>query len=367
MKIGIYSDIHISRNSSIIPLYLNDKQQYTTRLNMCYDSMIWTYTMFKNNNVDMIVNCGDTFNSHIVTSDEVTTFTNIINELYKPHNECDFPTVKDITLLGNHDKFNNTFNSMNLTKLTDYTQLVDKYLYLSLKNCDLYFISYYELDEFIENMLKMLNDYPKQHEKSILFMHGDINGSQLTGNKRIENHIGTDFLTKYFDIVINGHIHCHERIYNQNNKQIYNIGSLTTHSFADSNKHYGGCYILDTDTFEIKFFKNPYQILFRTYDIKSDDDEINLHDTLNNDKDLNVILKIKCDYNRKESINRILNDFKNILKHKYIFTYENNIKSNVNITDNVSASNDIKDEFITFLNNRTDLKGDISDYADIIK
>ena len=180
-----------------------------------------------------------------------------------------------------------------------------------------------------------------------------------------------DFLTKYFDIVINGHIHCHERIYNQNDKQIYNIGSLTTHSFADSNQHYGGCYILDTDTFEIKFFKNPYQILFRTYNIKTNDDETNLYDTLNSDKDLNTILKVKCDYSCKESIDKMLSNFKNIIKYRYIFTYESNNKNSDNDTSTslkrFKNNESIEELFINFLNGREDLKSNINDYVTLIK
>ena len=41
-KIGIYSDVHISHNSSIMPTFLGEyDNKYTTRLKMCIDSMKW--------------------------------------------------------------------------------------------------------------------------------------------------------------------------------------------------------------------------------------------------------------------------------------------------------------------------------------
>ena len=48
MKIGIYSDVHISRTSSIMPLYLNENSKYTLRLQNCINSMNEMYQTFEN-------------------------------------------------------------------------------------------------------------------------------------------------------------------------------------------------------------------------------------------------------------------------------------------------------------------------------
>lgn len=364
MKIGIYSDTHISRTSSILPTYENESE-YTTRLNMCKNSLNWAYKEFEKRNVNLVINTGDTFNSHNISSDEMSTYVEFIKSSFNPYDA--WTPELDITIIGNHDKFNDKFNSLDLLKLTDYTHLVQDYYYCDRENIDVYAISFYDANEFCNKILEMLEKYPKQHDKAILFMHGDINGSCLTGIKRIENHIPTDFLTQYFDIIFNGHIHCHELIYNKNNKKIYNIGSLTSHSFADSNNHIPACWIYDTELDELTRVDNPYAILFKTYDISTEEAIVTMKDNIS--KNVNFhILKLKMPYSLKEYAENIINSLSNVLKYKFIFTYNNEIideKEN-NKEKIILTSNDIKDEFIEFLSQRDDLKDNLDKYISII-
>ena len=83
-KIGIYSDVHISHNSSIMPTFLDDGI-YTTRLDMCKKSIEWMYELFENKKVDIVVNCGDMYNSHSVSSDEIHNLVHIVKNIYKPY------------------------------------------------------------------------------------------------------------------------------------------------------------------------------------------------------------------------------------------------------------------------------------------
>lgn len=362
-KIGIFSDVHISRSSSIMPTYLDEHNPYTTRLKMCIDSMKWSYKQFKDNNVDIIINCGDTFNSHTVSSDELSAMTNIIEEINIPL------TFPNYTLVGNHDKFNNTFNSLSWVNLLENTTVVNDYIHLAYDDCDIYCISYYESSEFTDKIQEMLTTYPRECSKAILFMHGDINGSKLSGNKSITNEIGQDKLIDNFDLIINGHIHCHDVIYNKNDKKIINIGSLTTHSFADSNNHLGKCYILDTDTFEITDIINPHQILFRAF---SYDEPIKLHEELKAIKDLNSIVKIKCNSKDKETVESILSHYDNIIKYKLVISYDklDSIPdtSNDDIVDEDNNINNVNidTQFVTFLNSRNDLKADVNKYLSLL-
>ena len=99
MKIGIYSDVHISRTSSIMPLYLNENSKYTLRLQNCINSMNEMYQTFENKNVDLIINCGDTFNSHTISVDEISSYLDINHKSF----------CKELVIVGNHDKYNNVF------------------------------------------------------------------------------------------------------------------------------------------------------------------------------------------------------------------------------------------------------------------
>jgi len=366
-KIGIYSDVHISRTSGILPTYSNDSK-YTTRLNMCKDSLIFANSIFSNNSVNRVINCGDTFNNHTLYSDEITLYQELLNE-------CLYMYEREYCLIGNHDKYNNLFSVMSLHQNNINAGSIDLFHYESIDNVDIYYMSYCESNEFNDLINNMFSEYPRKHKKAILFMHGDINGSTLVGLKKIEFGIEQATLIDYFDLIINGHIHCHEVLYNKDNKKIINIGSLTTHSFADSNKHMGACYILDINTFELISYINPYQILFLTYSINTKNELI---ETLNEIKnkmhmlkyDKYLVLKIKCPYELKDDVNDVLSSENKCLKFKLVFIYVNNeIDENDDLseTGDISIATESLDTlFIKFLKNRDDLKGNINQYSSMI-
>jgi len=367
--IGIYSDVHISRSSSILPLYLNETDIYTTRLQMCSDSINFANNLFKEKNVNLIVNCGDTFNSHTVTADELSTYVNTVKN--KPKG-----LVEELTLVGNHDKFNNTFDSMCISSIP----AISSYYYYELYDYDCYLIGYYDTQEFYKVIEEMLEKEPKRHKKSILFMHGDINGSYLSGIKRIEGQIGKEYLLDNFDIIFNGHIHCNEVLYDKDNKKIINIGSLTSHSFADSNYHIGACYIFDTDKLLLQQYVNPCQIMFRTIQINNISDikkiqkeDDKAHELLGNtDKSIqqryekNLIIKIKCPYSLKEEIEKQLIQCSQILKYKLIFEYDVELKKETSNNNQSIQTYNIEDDFLSFLSQQ-DLKNSIEEYEKLIQ
>lgn len=363
MKIGIYSDVHISRTSSILPLYLMDKSKYTLRLENCINSMNEMYKTFEDKKVDMIINCGDTFDAHTIPADVMSAYLDI--------NRC--CNCKEQIIVGNHDKYNDTFNSIKLGVLFENVDVVDKYNVYQFDEADvdLYEVAYFEPKTFNKLLDDMMRQYPKKHKKSILFMHGDIDGSLLFGNLRVENQISKSKLIQYFDLVINGHIHCNETIYNKNDKRIINIGSLTTHSFADSNNHIGCYYILNTDDMSIESFTSKDQVLFRTYNINNKNDINDFIDKLD-ENTFKKIVKIKCPYELKDNIENIcLDDKYNIIKYKFIFIYDSNNEtsdeeinaSKININDNVL----IEDKFLNFIKTQDSLKWPCEAYENIIK
>lgn len=364
MKIGIYSDVHISRNSSIMPMY-DDESNYTLRLKNCINSMNSMYDYFITNDVDLIINCGDTFNSHTLTADEIKSFFEIKREI---GNNC----INECMIIGNHDKFNDDFSSVDVCNIVEQISVVQKYSYIDARsaNVDIYMMSYFEAKEFNKHLEEMLLKYPRQNSKAILFMHGDIDGSLLYGNLRMEHQISKAKLIECFDLVINGHIHCMESIYNKANKQILNIGSLTTHSFADSNKHVGHFAILDTDSMNVETINSSDQIVFRTYEVLNESDVENLKEKLL--EDFKKIIKIKCKYELKDDLeNMCQNEEYKILKYKFIFIYnstndetdEHLNSSNIVINDSVS----ITEKFLKFIKVQESLKYPIEKYESILK
>lgn len=363
MKIGIYSDVHISRTSSIMPLYKDENSKYTWRLQDCINSMNEMYQTFENKNVDLIINCGDTFNSHTISADEMSAYLDINHKSF----------CKELVIVGNHDKYNNVFNSIELANMFDTIDVINEYKVIRYKEADVdvYCMNYFDAKNFNSKLNEMLDKFPKVHKTSILFMHGDVNGSLLFGNLRVENQISKAKLIQNFDLIINGHIHCNEIIYNKDNKQIINIGSLTTHSFADSNKHIGKYYILDTNDRSIESFEAKDQVLFRTYEINNENDIINFKEQLSI-VPFKKIVKIKCKYKLKDTLECICqNDDYNIIKYKFIFIYDDNINDS---EDKINAKkiviNDdksIDDKFLNFIKNQESLKYPYEMYETIIK
>ena len=62
MKYLIFTDLHLSYNSSILPLSCKNSI-YTTRLQMCIDTLKRVFNVAKQENVDKIIFGGDMFNA----------------------------------------------------------------------------------------------------------------------------------------------------------------------------------------------------------------------------------------------------------------------------------------------------------------
>ena len=71
-RILIYSDLHCSYTSSILPLYSKNTNGFTTRLQMIIDTGKWISDIAEKEPVDLIVNGGDTFDSILVKAEELS-------------------------------------------------------------------------------------------------------------------------------------------------------------------------------------------------------------------------------------------------------------------------------------------------------
>ena len=367
MKIGIYSDVHFSSGGNALPMHLFDDSKYTTRLTLCSKSIMWAYDVFQQQGVDFVINCGDTFNTNRLNSEEISCFKELMVKLDK---YSDVNTLA--TLVGNHDMYNNDFNVSNIIS-DDFTLIVQDYAYFKMDDVDVYLLSYKDNSSILESINSMLNEFPRQGDKSILFMHQDVVGAKLGEFRLLNTGIKQQYLIDNFDVVINGHIHNHDVLYDSNDKLICNIGSLTTHSFADSNAHIGGCYIFDTDTNKIETFINPHQILFRSIDVSSNE---SLDDKLQSimKHELKTVIKIKCDAIDKEQIESLLQHNKlkdNIVKVHYIVTYNKDEKQDDGCTEPVQlidgTNNDLVSKFKEFLQLGESLKTNYEVYDEILE
>ena len=117
MRVGIYTDIHCSYTSSILPLHI-DNSCYTARLKMVVDTFKWMYELFEHNNVDYIVNCGDLFDSYRLRAEEISAMAESLS-----YNSG----IPEYHIIGNHEV-------MDVRRNFYATALLNNYNYISYYN-----------------------------------------------------------------------------------------------------------------------------------------------------------------------------------------------------------------------------------------
>lgn len=162
-----------------------------------------------------------------------------------------------------------------------------------------------------------------------------------------------------FKMVFNGHVHAASKFGN-----IQNVGSVTTHSFADSPEAYPTCYIFDTETMELKKFYNTNCPLFRKIKVDTIQE---LKDYLGKaDPVWKYILHIDCDFEIKEEVEKIVADNKAILNYKIttksIKQEEEQPVEEIKLESNL----DVRQSFKDFLNTGVELRYPMNLYSEVI-
>jgi len=359
MRILLYSDVHISRTSSILPTtYYNTN--YTYRQGMLIKTAQWLSKLARDNKPDLIINLGDTFDQHTLTSYDIETARKFFSEFTDVN-------IPHIVLVGNHEMINTDYNAVALLNNINNITVVDKP---------------WSVDYNVNGNITKLAFLPYRHTKDILdfpkgdflFSHNDIYGSKIRGDIRLETGIQPNILQQQYKLVFNGHIHKSSIEGN-----VVNVGSCTTHSFADDNDWQPHAYIFNTETMNLETFNNLSCPLFKNYNIETLDGLNNMLDSL--DKRYSYILHITCPFEIKDSVKAILvanrtiktdteNEIDYILNFKLNVKVTNNTKHKLEettqINKDIHTNLDIKKSFMEFLN-ITDLKYPKQLYLDILQ
>lgn len=354
MKIFMYSDLHISRTSSIMPL-TSSINKYTYRQNMILELGKYLENIIDEQKPDLIINLGDTFDNHTITSYDIDIASKFF-ECFRMFN------IPHIVLVGNHEMINQDFNAIeilnNINNITVISEpstvntdiiLLTK-LSLQQPNVKLAFLPYCDYRDILE--------FP---EGDFLFSHQDIQGSCIRGDFKLPNGINQNDLSKY-KLVFNGHIHKSSIM-----KNIINVGSISTHSFSDDQENVPKCYIFDTNTLDLTTYKPTCCPLFRKVEIKKNISELYAFmDQL--DKNYKYILHIICPFELKDEIKSFIeqNEFVINSRISIIGSIKEVKEENKNNTINLSSNIDILQNFKDFLN-ITDLKYPLELYADVLK
>lgn len=355
MKILIYSDIHISKTSSILPLSYDNNSKYSYRQHMIIKTGEYLANLADEQNVDLIINLGDTFDQHTVTSYDIDTaskFFEAFRLINKPH----------LVVVGNHEMINNNFNAIqllnNITNITviaePCTVNTDLILGGNTKieepNIELAFMPYCNYTDIL--------DYPKG---KYLFSHLDIQGAVVRGNITLSEGVDISTLGSKYDLVFNGHIHKASIC-----KNVVNVGSATTHSFADDNESVPQCYVFDTNTLDLQTFRPTICPLFRKLDITSLAD---LSDKLNSlSDDYKYIINCNCPYDIKSEVKSYLEENAKVLNHRLTVKIDKQDKTDIDNKEEIilqQSSLNMTQSFKEFLST-IDLKYPISEYEAVL-
>ena len=216
MKLGLYTDVHFSKYSSIIQSRGN---KYTTRLENCITSINWAEEVLKD--CDKIICLGDFFDKAFVDA-----------EVIEALNEINWNSKEHYFLLGNHE-IEGQFNNLKL--------LPGRWITKST----------------IEDNIAFIPFGGEELWSDIVLSHNMIKGIQMGG---ILSNTGIDLeeIKEKCKIFVNGHLHSDEVIGNY-----ISLGNLTGQNFSENAQYHShNIMILDTETFEYELIENPYAFNF---------------------------------------------------------------------------------------------------------
>lgn len=337
MKIGIYSDVHVSYTSSIMPLSCPGSK-YTRRLQMIIDSFKYMYDVFEKNNVELIFNNGDLFDSHTIRSEELTA----VAEAYSYSKG-----IKEYHIIGNHDTLDNSrnFYSTSILSSSGFINVINEPTVL---DCGISLLPYMKPEFITNDLLNSLSN------SNILMSHIDILGSHLRPDYTMDSGVDPELLANYFDVVFNGHLHTYE-VLDTSRSKVMNLGSFSSNSFSDSNSYRPGFWIYDTETKISKRFENPNAILFRKYSVSSIE---SLIETLNKRvrKNAHYIMRITVPYSLRSDARDVIQSYENIVAFKIVADIKSSmINPNSNISKRINSEKDITEEFSKFLDDNQNL------------
>lgn len=337
MRILLYSDLHISRTSSILPI--GNDSKYTYRQQMIINTADWLSQIMVNERPDLIINCGDTFDQHTITSYDINVASKFF-AMFSDRMKMNNIIIPHFVLVGNHEMINQNFNAISLLNNIEGIKVISEPTTWSTQGSeklDLAFLPYCNYNDVLS--------FP---EGTYLFSHQDIQGSTIRGNFVMPEGLTSEQLKQY-KLVFNGHIHKSSSMNN-----IINLGSVTTHSFSDDEEAVPQAYIFDTQTMNLQIFKNYNCPLFRKFNITHNlGDLCTFVDSL--DPNYKYLLHVITPFECKENVKAYLDGNAMILNSRINVKIEKEKESKEVEEINLQSNVDINQSFKEFLN-ITDLK-----------
>jgi DNA repair exonuclease SbcCD nuclease subunit len=216
-------------------LFIGDPHLKITRFDLAKQFLEWINGVIEKHKPDLVVNLGDTFDTHAVIRSEV--LTEFMKHVVEVRKTCPY-----VYLLGNHDMYKPNdakYHAMShlKDKIKDFMVIDETIDYKGMT-----FVPYIHKPE----------DFPKQ-SLPICVAHQTFKGADYGD---ITTKDGVDAVSILgAEIVISGHIHKRQRLDTGGAEVIY-IGSPFSQSSSDINQ-VKGVSIIDTETFAEEFIVCP--------------------------------------------------------------------------------------------------------------
>jgi len=238
-------------------LFIGDPHLKISRFELSKDFLSWVNKTVAEIKPDLVVNLGDTFDTHSIVRAEIAS-------VFHKH----VLEVSSITpyyyVLGNHDMFrpnDNTYHALQPFMHIENFTVIDKIVNLN----GITWVPY-QADH---------TNFPSK-TLSLCVAHQTFVGANFGNGYRPEDGVDSDAISA--DLIISGHIHTRQQF----GKVIY-PGSPFSQGIDDAGQD-KGLMLFDTDTFEYTFIQSPFprwHVL--KCEINGDFNISKLHDFLNNE------------------------------------------------------------------------------------
>lgn len=253
MKIAILGDTHFGAR--------NDSPAFNAYFKQFYDQVFFPY--LDQHGISTVIQLGDLFDRR-----KYINFNTLAGCKEYFFDALDGRGIRLYVLIGNHDIFFRNTLAVNSPKLLlgEYRNihLIDRPTYVSFGNGNLDIIPW-----ICDENEKDVAEWMKDSKARICLGHFELAGFEMDrGNFCHEGWHQSDLLNRYKQ-VISGHFHHGSRIGN-----ILYTGTPYEMTWADWNDE-KGFYILDTETEELEFVKNPLTMFVK---LPYNDDELYFDD-----------------------------------------------------------------------------------------
>jgi DNA repair exonuclease SbcCD nuclease subunit len=258
MKVAVINDTHFGARG--------DSQAFMDYFKRFYEEIF--FPTLQERGIDTIIHMGDVVDRRKFINWK-TTFQ--MREIF--FDVCSDRGIKLHLILGNHDVFyRNTLivNALDGLRLGDNENFT---VYEEPTEIELdgnkFFLQPWICDENKEQSLKAIEETTAQ----VLFGHLEVKGFEMHAGQYSQSGIDASMFNK-FDMAFSGHFH-----HKSDNGNIYYLGNQYQITWSDY-KDTKGFHIFDTDTREIEYIVNPFEMFHKIY---YDDEEMTLESIQNDD------------------------------------------------------------------------------------